>query len=77
MRSSIRDILRRNSRTCRPQPTGWQPVLARLPGIKAVLFDVYGTLFDLRFIDARVGHTRGTDAQGRKTYSLGTSYKHF
>ena len=45
MRSSIRDILRRNSRTRRPQPTSWQPVLARLPGIKAVLFDVYGTLF--------------------------------
>ncbi|MHB9078428.1 MAG: glycosyltransferase [Pirellulaceae bacterium] len=30
---------------------------------------------DLRFIDARVGHTRGTNAQGRKTYSLGDVYR--
>jgi glycosyltransferase involved in cell wall biosynthesis len=30
---------------------------------------------DLRFIDARVGHTRGTDAQGRKTYSLIDVYR--
>ena len=30
---------------------------------------------DLRFIDARVGATRGTDAQGRKTYSLSDVYR--
>jgi hypothetical protein len=30
---------------------------------------------DLRFIDARVGHSRGTDAQNRKTYSLGDVYR--
>ena len=30
---------------------------------------------DLRFIDARVGHMRGTDAQGRKTYSLDDVYR--
>jgi putative hydrolase of the HAD superfamily len=45
MRSSIGAIIRKNSRTREPRPTGWQPMLAQLPGIKAVLFDVYGTLF--------------------------------
>jgi mannosylglucosylglycerate synthase len=30
---------------------------------------------DLRFVDARVGATRGTDAQGRKTYSLSDVYR--
>lgn len=30
---------------------------------------------DLRFIDARVGHKRGIDAQGRKIYSLGDVYR--
>jgi len=41
----IRDIIRRHSRPVRPQPTGWRPRLHRLPNIKAVLFDIYGTLF--------------------------------
>jgi putative hydrolase of the HAD superfamily len=45
MRFSVHDIVRRNSRTREPRPTGWQPVLARLPNVRAVLFDVYGTLF--------------------------------
>ena len=45
MRSSIGTIIRKHSQKREPRPTGWQPVLAQLPGIKAVLFDVYGTLF--------------------------------
>ena len=45
MRSSIGAIIRKNSQKREPRPTGWQPMLAQLPGIKAVLFDVYGTLF--------------------------------
>jgi putative hydrolase of the HAD superfamily len=45
MRSSISSIIREKSRKREPWPTGWQPLLARLPAIKAVLFDVYGTLF--------------------------------
>ena len=30
---------------------------------------------DLRFVDARVVAKRGTDAQGRKTYSLSDAYR--
>ncbi|MHB8861935.1 MAG: HAD family hydrolase [Pirellulaceae bacterium] len=45
MRTSICSILRKHSHPRKPRPTGWQPVWARLSGIKAVLFDVYGTLF--------------------------------
>jgi putative hydrolase of the HAD superfamily len=39
------DILRRHSRPLEPVPTGQAPVLARLPEVRAVLFDLYGTLF--------------------------------
>jgi putative hydrolase of the HAD superfamily len=39
------EILRRHCRPMKPIPTGQPPVLARLPGIRAVLFDLYGTLF--------------------------------
>ncbi len=41
----VRDILRQHSSPRRPQETGWQPILTRLRGIRAVLFDIYGTLF--------------------------------
>jgi putative hydrolase of the HAD superfamily len=37
--------IRELSRPLSPQPTGVPPKLARLKGIKAVFFDVYGTLF--------------------------------
>ncbi|OHB77830.1 MAG: hypothetical protein A2W31_17595 [Planctomycetes bacterium RBG_16_64_10] len=45
MNTAIHAILRSNSWPKQPRPTGWQPVLARLRSIKAVLFDIYGTLF--------------------------------
>lgn len=58
-------IIRRRSHPLRPRPAGVRPHLRRLPGIRAVLFDIYGTLFvsasgdigsgnpgDARFADA-------------------------
>ena len=38
------DIIRRLSRPLAPQPTVEQPRLQQLPGIRAVFFDVYGTM---------------------------------
>jgi putative hydrolase of the HAD superfamily len=38
------DIIRRHVRPLSPIPTGVEPRLRTLPGIRAVLFDVYGTL---------------------------------
>ena len=38
-------LIRSLSAPLRPQPTGVAPRLTRLPGIRAVLFDIYGTLF--------------------------------
>jgi putative hydrolase of the HAD superfamily len=45
MVDSIADIIRQNSSTLEPLPTGELPVIQPLPGIRAVLFDVYGTMF--------------------------------
>ncbi len=39
------DIFRRQFRPLEPIPTGETPVLRKLQGVRAVLFDVYGTLF--------------------------------
>ena len=39
------DIFRRNSDALSPQPTAVPPRLKPLPQVRAVLFDVYGTLF--------------------------------
>ena len=44
MNSQYRDILRSHARPLEPIPTGERSVLRRLDGLKAVLFDVYGTL---------------------------------
>ena len=38
-------IIRELSREMRPVPTSCDPVLPGFPGIRAVIFDVYGTLF--------------------------------
>ena len=38
------EIFRNLSRPMEPVPTGEVPVLRRLAGIRAVLFDIYGTL---------------------------------
>lgn len=45
MTTTLGDIFRRNSRPMEPLPTGERPVLATLRGVRAVLFDLYGTLF--------------------------------
>jgi len=45
MHVAISEVFRRMSRPLEPIPTGQTPVLGRLAGIRAVLFDVYGTLF--------------------------------
>ncbi len=42
---SYAEIYRRWSKPLEPLPTGQQPVLRPLAGIRAVLFDIYGTLF--------------------------------
>lgn len=39
------DIIRRHSCPLEPQPPNVKPRLRKLPGIRAVLFDVYGTMF--------------------------------
>jgi putative hydrolase of the HAD superfamily len=39
------EILKSHCRPLEPVPTNQTPVLARLAGIRAVLFDLYGTLF--------------------------------
>ena len=38
-------IIRELSREMKPIPTSCDPVLPSFPGIRAVIFDVYGTLF--------------------------------
>ena len=45
MSFSVADILRAHAKPLEPLPTGTEPVLRRLDGVRAVLFDVYGTLF--------------------------------
>lgn len=45
MSSAYGDILRSLSRPLEAIPTGKDPLLVKLAGIKAVLFDLYGTLF--------------------------------
>ncbi len=45
MTSLAGEIFREHFRPLQPIPTGEKPVLRRLSGIRAVLFDVYGTLF--------------------------------
>jgi putative hydrolase of the HAD superfamily len=45
MSTTYSDILRSHCRPLEPIPTGQTPVLPRLEGIRAVLFDLYGTLF--------------------------------
>lgn len=45
MPSAFADILRRHSRPLTPVPTGRAASPAALSGVRAVLFDLYGTLF--------------------------------
>ena len=45
MESTYVDILRCLSRPLEPEPSGQPPVLRRLSDVRAVMFDLYGTLF--------------------------------
>ncbi|QDT16517.1 HAD family hydrolase [Alienimonas californiensis] len=40
----LQAVIRAHARPMEPRPTGTAPVLTALPGVRAVLFDVYGTL---------------------------------
>ena len=44
MSNTYADILRRHAKQMTPIATDVEPVLRKLPNIRAVLFDVYGTL---------------------------------
>ena len=39
------DMIRRHCQPLEPRPTGVSAQLSRIPGLRAVLFDIYGTLF--------------------------------
>lgn len=45
MNPTAADLIRSLSRPQEALPTGEQPLLSSLPGIRAVVFDLYGTLF--------------------------------
>lgn len=45
MTASYQEVFRANCRPLEVIPTDEQPSLPRLPGIEAVLFDIYGTMF--------------------------------
>ncbi len=38
------EIIRANSHPLRPLPTGMQPRLEALPAVRAIIFDIYGTM---------------------------------
>lgn len=44
MKPDLATIIRRHAHKLEPIPTGRTPRLTKLPGIRAVLFDIYGTL---------------------------------
>lgn len=44
MSPDLVDIIKQNCFPMAPQPTGVRPVLNPIPGVKAVLFDIYGTM---------------------------------
>lgn len=65
-------ILRSLSRPTESQPTGQTPVLQRLSGIRAVMFDVYGTLFLSQSGEVGIApETACGDALGGAMRSLG------
>ena len=59
------DIIQQNSHPLDPKPTEVEPALPELDGIKAVLFDVYGTLFISASGDISLtsGASRGSAAE--------------
>ncbi|MFZ5830000.1 MAG: HAD family hydrolase [Planctomycetota bacterium] len=76
MDEPIHEIIRRHCRPLRPLPTGVEPRLKRLPGIKAVLFDLYGTLF----VSGAKSHDGGTlepsgDAMAEGLQAVGVAFR--
>jgi putative hydrolase of the HAD superfamily len=64
----LEDIIRENCPPLAPLPTGMEPRLNKLEGVKAVLFDVYGTLFVSGSGD--VGTAAATDTAEALTQAL-------
>ncbi|MHC4405720.1 MAG: HAD family hydrolase [Planctomycetota bacterium] len=56
------DVFQSHYRPMEPIPTGESPVITRMPGIRAVLFDLYGTLFISG--SGEVGTSREAACQG-------------
>lgn len=44
LEENIRELFQRLNRPLDPEPTGVEPMLEPCPGVRAVIFDVYGTL---------------------------------
>ncbi|MGC1276048.1 MAG: HAD family hydrolase [Planctomycetaceae bacterium] len=61
MLDPIAEIIRRLAKPLAPEPTGETPVLRRLHGVKAVLFDIYGTLFVSASGDVVATASKGRD----------------
>jgi FMN phosphatase YigB (HAD superfamily)/glycosyltransferase involved in cell wall biosynthesis len=57
--SPYAELIRRHSRPLRPVPTDVAPRLVRMPNVRAVLFDVYGTL--VVSVSGDVGAATGAD----------------
>ena len=67
----LENIILKNSRLLEPLPTGIQPRLQRIDGIRAVVWDVYGTLFVSGSGD--VGTAAATDTAEALTQALAVS----
>lgn len=62
MSQSLVDVFRRLSRPMQPIATGETPRLTRLPGVRVVLFDIYGTLLISGSGEVGSVDRRGSDA---------------
>ena len=62
MSASLIKFIRQSCQPIEPQPTGVEPNLNRLSGIRAVLFDIYGTLLisDSGDVGGRTAETKQT-----------------
>jgi putative hydrolase of the HAD superfamily len=70
------EIFRQHSAPLEPQPTGESSRLVRLPGIRAVFFDVYGTMFVSGSGDlGTANNASSTEAMGRALEACGVTYR--
>jgi len=58
-RKSVLQIIQSQSRPLEPVPTGQKPKLAKLKNVRAVIFDVYGTLLQSGVGDISLGSKSG------------------